>query len=328
MKWMIHVAALAIGLSALPGSWAQAPDARAYPTKPVRLVVPYAAGGGGDAVFRLVTEPLAARLGQPLYFDYRAGAGGTIGLNLLSKAEADGYSLGVGSSDAVALAPNYHARLGYDPQKDLLPIAIVAEMPLVLLVKADSPIKGYKDLVKMAADKPGSVTYGTPGSGSASHIMGALLASGSGVEFTHIPYKGTAPAIQDLLGGQVTTIITSGFDAVPLDKAGRVRALAVSGTQRYALLPKTPTAREQGVDLVDELKVWFGVFAPAGVSKAIVGRLAREIDQIISTEQFKTRSAELGFVPIHTTPEQFQLRVQEDTTRLAALVRRTGVKPD
>lgn len=328
MKTNQKLLALLIGFATAITSIAQTSLPKDYPTKPIRLVVPYAAGGGGDSVFRLITEPLAARLGQPVYFDYKSGAGGTIGLNTLSKSEPDGYTLGVGSSDAVALAPNYYPKLGYDPIKDLYPMAIVAEMPLVLLVKADSPLKSFRDLLKMGSEKPGSITYGTPGAGSAPHIMGALLSKGSGVELTHIPYKGTAPAIQDLLGGQVAAIITSGFDAVPLEKAGRVRTLVLTGTQRYPLLPNTPTAKEFDIDLVDDLKVWFGVFAPASISKSVADKLAREIDQVISTAHFKERAADLGFVPIRITPEQFKARVRADTIRLAAFVRRTGVKPE
>lgn len=299
-----------------------------YPAKPIKLIVPYPAGGGGDAVFRLVTEPLAARLGQPVYFDYKAGAGGTIGLNALAKSEANGYSLGVASSDAVALAPNFFTKLPYDPQKDIQPIAIVAEMPLVLLVKADSPIGSFKELLKMGFEKPGTITYGTPGAGSSPHIMGALLSKGSGVELTHVPYKGTAPAIQDLLSGQVSAIITSGFDSVPLEKAGRVRTILVTGTQRYPLLPNTPTAKEAGIDLVDDLKVWFGIFAPSAVPKPVIDRLSREIAQIISTEKFKVKSAELGFVPVRISPDQFRARLRDDTLRLAAFVRRTGVRQE
>lgn len=328
MKISRRLFALCVGLSASSVGLARSQPPNGYPNKPIRLVVPYTTGGGGDAVFRLVTEPLAARIGQAIYFDYKPGAAGTIGLNTLSKSDADGYSIGVGSSDAVALAPNYYQKLAYDPIKDLRPIAIVADMPLVLLVKADSPLKSFEALIKMATERPGSVAYGTPGAGSSSNIMGVMLSKGAGVELTHVPYKGTAPAIGDLLGGHVTAIITSGFDAVPLEKAGRVRPLVLTGSHRYPLLPNTPTAKELGIDLVDDLKVWFGLFAPAGTSTPIVDMLWREIDQIVATEHFRTRAAELGFVPIRTTPEQVEARVRADTTNLAAFVRRTGVKPE
>jgi tripartite-type tricarboxylate transporter receptor subunit TctC len=228
----------------------------------------------------------------------------------------------VGSSDAVALAPNFYPKLGYKPDKDLQPIAIVAEMPLVLMVKADSPITSLKDLIRRAKADPGSITYGTPGRGSSPHLMGVLLAKGAGIELSHIPYKGTAPAITDLFGGHVAVVVTSGFDSVPLEKAGRVRTLAVTGTKRYPLLPATPTIH------VDDLMVWFGLFAPAGIPRPIVDRLSREIDDIVAKDEYKNRAAELGFVPIRTTPDKFMARMRSDMARLASMVNRTGVKPE
>lgn len=328
MNRATSILGLLIGLAACLPCVAQTSSSASFLDKPVRLIVPYPPGGGGDVVFRLITEPLAARLGRPVYMDYKPGASGTIGLNALAHSPADGYTLGVGSSDAIALAPNYYPKLGYDPIKDLQPIAIVAEMPLVLMVRTESPIKSYKDLVQMAKAKPGSISYGTPGAGSAPNIMGALLAKDSGIEITHIPYKGTAPAIQDMLGGQVDAVITSGFDSVPLEKARRARTIVVTGTQRYPLLPNTPTAREMGSNSLDDLKVWFGIFSPSSVPKPMIERYAKEIDQIINKNDFKARSADLGFVPIRITPEEFVSRVRADTVRLANLVKRTGVKPD
>lgn len=321
---------LALSLSAL----AQVPAAPSpagapgYPDRVIRVVIPYAAGGGGDAVFRMITDPLAASLGKPVLMDYHAGAGGTIGVELLARSAPDGYTIGVGSSDAVALAPNFYPRLGYDPAKDLQPIAIVAEMPLVLMVKADSPFTSLKDLLQAAKAKPGSVTYGTPGRGTSPHLMGELLARGAGVELVHVPYKGTAPALTDLFGGHVMAVVASGFDAVPLEKAGRVRTLSVSGNQRYPLLPKTPTIKEQGISGADDLLVWFGLFAPANIPRPVLDRLSREIDQIIAKPEFKTRAAELGFVPIRTTPDQFKTRVKADLASFSQMVKRTGITPE
>lgn len=307
---------------------AQGSNPAIYPDKSIRVIVPYAPGGGGDTVFRLITDPLGANLGKPVVMDHKAGAGGTIGLEVLARSAADGYTIGVGSSDAVALAPNFYPKLGYAPNDDLQPIAIVAEMPLVLLVKADSSITSLKSLIEMARAKPGSVTYGTPGKGSSPHLMGELLARGAGVELTHVPYRGTAPAITDLLGGHVGAVVTSGFDAVPMEKAGRVRTIAVTGSKRYPLLPNTPTIKEFGIDSVDDLKVWFGLLAPAGIPRPILDKLFREIDSIIAKDEFKSRAAELGFVPIRDTPDQFKTRVRNDIERFASMIARTGVKPE
>jgi len=330
MKALKWAACLAIGAMAMIAFAQATPDAgaTAYPSKPIRVIVPYAPGGGGDTVFRTLTEPLAVRVRQPVFMEHHAGAGGTIGLDVLAHAAPDGYSIGVGSSDAVALAPNFYPKLGYDPQKDLVPIAIVAEMPLVLMVKAESPIQSLPDLLASARAKPASVSYGTPGRGSSPHIMGELLARGAKVELNHIPYKGTGPAIQDLLGGHVDAVVVSGFDSVPLEKAKRVRTLAVTGTQRYPLLPQTPTFRESGVDTLDDLRVWFGLFAPAGTPRAAVERLSGAIDAIVATEEFSRKASELGFVPIRATPEQVRERVRTDIAKLAEMVKRTGVKPD
>lgn len=315
--------ALMIALTGLP---AMASDN--YPAKPVRVVVPYAPGGTGDLVFRLITDPLGARLGQPFVMDYHAGAGGTMGVNAVAQATPDGYSIGVGSSDAVALAPHFYQKLGYSPLTDLAPIAIVAEMPLVLVVRSDSPFRTLAEFLQAAGAKPGTISYGTPGHGSSPHIMGELLSRNAGVELTHVPYKGTGPAIQDLLGGHIDAIVVSGFDSVPMEKAGRIHPLAVTGGQRYPLLAQTPTFQESGVDGLNDLRVWFGLFAPSATPDAIIGRLSAEIDSIISTPEFIDRAAELGFVPVRATPGEVRQRVQDDVRHFADMIRTTGVRPD
>lgn len=317
---------LALVWSAIGLAQTSSGAAAAYPDKPIRLIVPYAAGGGGDAVFRTITEPLAIRMGKPIYFDYKPGAGGTIGMDVLAHSAPDGYSIGVGSSDALALAPALFPKLPYDAHKDMTPISIVAEMPLVLLVRADSPITSFEDLLKTARAGLKPVSFGTPGHGSSPHVMGELLAKAAKVELTHIPYKGTAPAINDLLGGQVTAVITSGFDAVPLEKAGRVRTIGVTGTKRYPLLPGTPTFQERGIEDVNELLVWFGLFAPANTPQPIIDKLSAGVTAILGRDDFRVRAAELGFVPVVLTPESFKARVRADIDRLAAMVARTGVK--
>ena len=299
-----------------------------YPDKPIRVIVPYAVGGGGDTVFRMITDPLAASLGKAVFMEHRAGAGGTIGLEVLARSAPDGYTIGVGSSDAVALAPNFYPKLGYEPNKDLQPISVVAEMPLVLMVRADSPIASFKQLIEVSRAKPGTITYGTPGRGSSPHLMGELIGKSTGTTLTHVPYKGTAPAITDLLGGHLIAVVSSGFDSVPLEKAGRVRTLVVTGTKRYPLLPDTPTALELGIDSVNDLKVWFGLFAPVGIPQPALRKLSREIDSILGRDDFKIRAAELGFVPIRTTPEQFKTRLRSDLESFSSMVQRTGVKPD
>jgi tripartite-type tricarboxylate transporter receptor subunit TctC len=196
------------------------------------------------------------------------------------------------------------------------------------MVKSDSPIQSLADLLAKARTKPGSISYGTPGRGSSPHLMGELLARGAKVELNHIPYKGTGPAIQDLLGGHVDSVVVSGFDSVPLEKAGRVRTIAVTGTQRYPLLPQTPTFREGGVATLDDLRVWFGLFAPTSTPRASVDRLAAEIDAVVSSPDFSRRASELGFVPVKATPDEVRQRVRSDVATLADMVKRTGVKPD
>lgn len=328
VRWAVIGSAVFSAVAAFGQTATTPPLPAAYPTKPIRVIVPYAPGGGGDTVFRTITEPLGARLGQPVFMEHHPGAGGTIGLGVLARSAPDGYTLGVGSSDAVALAPNFYPRLGYEPQKDLSPIAIVAEMPLVLMVKADSQIGSLTDLIARARAKQQPVSYGTPGRGSSSHLMGELLARGAGIELTHVPYKGTGPAIQDLLGGHVDALVVSGFDSVPLQKAGRVRTLATTGTKRYALLPETPTFKEEGIDTLDDLRVWFGLFAPSGIPRQYAAQISKALDSIVATEEFAARASELGFIPVRDNPDQVRDRVRSDITKLAALVRRTGVKPD
>lgn len=309
------------------GAWAQAPAASGgWPSKPIRIVQPFAAGGGGDIVSRLLAERMQAELGQPVVVENRPGAGGNIGAQQVARLPADGYTL-MTTSGGFAIAPSLFKTLGYDPVKDFVPVTKIAIAPLLVLVRADSPLRTMADLVALAKKEPKAVSYASFGIGSPAHMIGESINRQAGITMAHVPYS-AGNAIIDLIGGQVTVAILDALSQTPQVKAGKVRALALNGSQRLPALPDVPTLTESGIPF--DLVGWHGLFAPAGTPREVVERLNRLVNQIVAQPEVKARLFELAMFPVQpaTTPEQWGRMFRQDVQAWGDLVRSAGITPN
>ena len=277
----------------------------AYPTKPIRLIVPSAPGGGTDIAARLIAQGLTDSLGQAVVVDNRGGAGGTAGVTTAAKhSAADGYTLLLGSNGHLSFATAINPRLPYDPQKDLTPISLAANQPFVLAVSSNVPANSLRELIALAKAKPGTVTYGSGGAGSASHLGVELFQLKAGVTLMHIPYKGTGPGMTALMSGELQVLMAGLATVLPQAKSGKIRVLAVSGTQRSRMAPEVPTVAEAGVPGY-EFNVWYGMMAPGGTPRPIVNRLAVEISRLLKAPVVLERFAAAGLEPVSNTPDEF-----------------------
>ena len=297
--------------------------AQAYPSKPLRMVVPFPPGGSADILGRSVGQKLGERLGQSVVIDNRPGAGASIGAKAVAEAPADGYTLLLGTVSSHAMSPATNT-VGYDPVKDFTPIAEIASIPFVVLVHPGVPVKNIAELVALAKSKPGQVTYASAGSGTSNHLAGELLGMAAGIKMLHVPYKGSAPALNDLLGGQVNAMFDLQLTAMPQIKSGKVRALAMTGAKRSALLPELPTVREAGVPGY-EVTAWFGFFGPAGVPKPIVDRLNAELNAIMKLPDIRAKFAELGVETESGSAEEFAGFVRGEAGKWAAVIKAAGI---
>ena len=311
------------GLLLGAGLVAGAAMAQGYPSKPLRMVVPFPPGGSADILGRSVGQKLGERLGQPVVIDNRPGAGASIGAKAVAEAPADGYTLLLGTVSSHAMSPATNT-VGYDPVKDLTPIAEIASKPFVVLVHPGVPVKNIAELVVLAKSKPGQVTYASAGSGTSNHLAGELLGMAAGIKMLHVPYKGSAPALNDLLGGQVNAMFDLQLTAMPQIKSGKVRALAMTGAKRSALLPELPTVREAGVPGY-EVTAWFGFFGPAGVPKPIVDRLNAELNAIMKLPDIRAKFAELGVETESGSAEEFAGFVRGEAGKWAAVIKAAGI---
>lgn len=284
----------------------------AWPTKPIRLVVPFPPGGIVDTVARQLQPRLQAALGQTILIDNKGGAGGTLGVGEVVRAAPDGHTL-VMVFDAFATYPLVYPKLGYDIRRDLQPVTQIVSNPLVLVVNPAVPAQSLKDLVALAKKSPGKLNFASVGAGSSNHLTGELFKSVSSTFITHIPYRGGGPAQQDLLGGQVEMMFLSAVLAQPHVKAGKLRALAQTGARRVSAYADTPTVAESGYPGFD-VNSWVGLLAPAGTPRAIVDRLQAEVKKILDSPDFAARLSEQGLAGIGNSPEQFAavLRVEQD----------------
>jgi tripartite-type tricarboxylate transporter receptor subunit TctC len=298
-------------------SWA-APAQDAYPARPIRLVVPYAAGGPADLLARSAGEKLAARLGQPVLIDNRPGAGGHTGGEQVAKAPADGYTL-VLTTIAHNGAARLYRNLRYDPATDLQPVILLAESPSVLLVRPSLPVKSVPELLALAHSQPGKLTYGSAGNGSAMHMAAELLRSMAKIDYVHVPYRGGAPAMADLLGGQIDLMFDSVGTAHQQIEAGKVRALAVTSTSRNASLPGVPTLAEAGVPGYSSVP-WYEISAPRGVPPAIVGKLNAELNAVLKSPDLVQRWETLGVLPLGGSPADAARRNAAETEKWSAVI--------
>ena len=297
----------------------------AWPTKPVVYVVPFAPGGNTDAFARLLNQKLGAALGQPVVIENKPGAGGNVGSDFVAKAAPDGYTILGGTISSHAINVSVYPSMPYDPVKSFEPVILLGSNPLVFAVSATTPYKTLKEVLDAARAKPGQLAFASPGNGTSPHLAGELLKLQSNVDLTHIPYKGSGPALTDVIGGQVPIIIDTTIVLGPQIKAGKLRPLAVAYPSRLATLPDVPTAAEAGVPGW-EVVSWQAVFAPAGTPKPVVGRLNTEIARIMKTPDVQARLADMGVEVAGGPPEQLGDFQKAEIAKWAKVVKAAGVK--
>jgi len=296
-------------------------SAQEYPVKPVRIIVPYAAGGNADILGRTLAQKLGDALKQPFVVENRGGANGGIGTDLVAKSAPDGYTLLVTASGPLVVNPTLYAKVPYDPVKDFAPVSQCAVYQYVLVTLAASPYKSIAEIAQAARAKPGALSYGSTGVGGGNHLAGELFALATGTQLTHVPYKGSAPALADLLGGQLTFMFDTVITSVPQIRAGKLRAFAVSSTKRASSLPEVPTMQEAGVKDFD-ISQWQGLLAPAGIPRAVVERLNAETVKAMHAADVHERIAVQGGNDIVTgTSEEFAALIRSDLQAYARLIR-------
>ncbi len=297
-----------------------------YPQRPIRVVVPFPPGGGADVTMRMVAEPLKAQLGQPLVIDNRGGASTIIGTELVAKAKPDGYTILIATT-TYAINPSLHASLPYDPLKDLAPITLVAFTPYILVVHPSLPVKTVKDLIALARARPGQLTYASVGNGSATHLATEMLTSRAGVKITHVPYKGSAPALADLIGGHVSLYLGSMPASVPQARAGKLRAITVTSARRAPGTPEVPTIAESGLPGY-EFTSWYGLFARAGTPEAMVDQLQAAVRKVLERADLRERLLADGNEAVGSTPAEFAAVVKADIAKYAKIVTTAHIRPD
>jgi tripartite-type tricarboxylate transporter receptor subunit TctC len=299
--------------------------AQGYPTRPITLIVPYAAGGGNDVMARIVADKMGAALGQPIVVENRGGAGGSIATRAVAHAAADGYTLGLGGTGTLAIDPSLYPNVGYDPRKDFAPIGLIATSALVVLVHPSVPAKTIPELIALAKKEPGKLAFASAGVGSGIHLGAELFASMAGIKLTHIPYKGSAPALTDLLGGHVQIYFSSLPPAIGLVQDGKVRALAVTGPERSKIFPGLPTVAETGLPGYAAV-LHYGIVAPAGTPKPVVARLAAALRAAIASPDVATKIATDGAEIMGMTPEEYAADIDREEAKWSEVVRRSGAK--
>lgn len=299
--------------------------AQAWPSKPIHLIVTFPAGGGTDAVARIVAPKLSEALGQPVIVDNRPGAGGLVGTDIAAKAPADGYTLLLAAAGATTIVPNIYpkAQVTFDPLKDLLPISLVATVPFVVTVNPSVPAKTLRELIAYAKANPDKLNYGSSGNGGSPHLAGELFERMAGIKMVHVPYKGLAPAITDLLGGRVQVVFADVGLVKQHIKAGKLRALATTGERRAVELPDVPTVAESGVPGY-HTGTWYGLVAPAGIRAAVRDRLDSEMQKILAMPDVRTQLASAGNEVPNMTMAQFDTLVRDDYMRWKKLLGEMG----
>lgn len=298
---------------------------QAWPSKPVRVVVAFAPGGGADIVGRMTAQHLTERLGQPFVVENRGGAGGMIGTEAVAKAPADGYTLLFGQQGPNAINPSLYAKVPYDAVKDFAPITQATVYPYVIGLHPGVPIASFRDLLEAAKAKPGTLSYGTAGLGSSAQLAGELLQRQAGIKLNHVPYKGAGPALMDAVAGQVNMVFGDAASTAAQARAGKLRALAVTGTTRLPLLPDVPTVAEAGLAGY-EATAWHGWLAPAGTPPAVIARLHAEIVAILKLPAVRERLARDGIEAVGNTPEQFAAHIRAEIDKWGKVVREAGIK--
>jgi tripartite-type tricarboxylate transporter receptor subunit TctC len=322
-RWRIALAALLTSLAAFFGAAA----AQDYPTRPITLIVPFPPGGSNTIVARIVAEKMSETLGRQIVVDNRGGAGGTLGARTVATSAPDGYTLLFGFTGTMAMAPNIYPNPGYDPRRDFIPIGRIGTAPTMLVVHPSFAVNSVADLIKLAKESPGKINYGSAGIGTVGHMAMELLQHMAGIKLTHVPYKGTGPAMSDLIGGHIPIM----FSPVPAAhgnvKSGTLRALAVSTATRSKVLPELPTIAESGLPGY-EAALRYGLLAPAGTPRPIVDKLNRELRAAMTSEDVIKRLAIDGADPLPSTSEQYAADIDREEATWAKIVKAIGLKAE
>jgi tripartite-type tricarboxylate transporter receptor subunit TctC len=314
-------------LCALFACIATVASAQGYPNRTIRLVVPFPAAGTTDILARAAAQKLTEAFGQSVVADNRPGAAGNIGADLVAKSAPDGYTLLMGTVGTHAINPSLYSKMPYDHIKDFVPVVLVAGVPNVLVVNPALPVNSVADLIRLAKDKPGQINFASSGSGTSIHLSGELFKTMAGVDITHVPYKGSSPALVDLIGGQVQIMFDNLPSALPQIKAGRLRAIAVTSLKRAPVLPDVPTISESGLPGF-EASSWFGVLAPAGTPAPIVARINAEVNKWLQSADARERLLSQGAEAAGGSPEQFAHHIRAESEKWAKVVKASGAKVD
>ncbi len=299
----------------------------AYPTRPIRFVVPFAAGGNADTIARNAGQKAAEALGQQMVIDNRSGASGNIGMEIVARAAPDGYSIVLGYIANVAIAPSLVSKLPYDPIKDFAPVTLLATAPNIIVLHPSVPARGMKELVALSKAKPKSINFSSAGVASVGHLTGELFNTALGADLQHVPYKGSAQGVIDLLAGQIQMLIGGMSSVMPHIKAGRLRAVAVTSAQRSSAAPEVPTVAESLMPGF-EATAWYGVLAPAGTPPAIAARLQGEFAKALAAPEVKQRLDNLGYVIVANTPGEFAAYIKTEITKWAKVVKASGARAE
>lgn len=319
----------AVGLAWLAASAsAQAPgSAQGYPTRPVRIIVPFPPGAGVDIVTRAISPRLGEMLGQQLVVDNRSGAGGILGAELAAKAPADGYTLFMATAGILTVIPHMSSKAPYSVERDYAPISLVAMVPSMLVVHPSLPAKSVKELVALARAKPGAINYASTGNGTLPHLAAELFKAQAKVDMVHIPYKGSAPALTDLLGGQVEVFFGNVLSVIPQVRGGKLRGLAVTSAERMSVAPEMPTLAQSGFPGF-EAGTWFGLLAPAGTPREIIARLHTDTIKVLGLPETQERLSGQGATTVGNTPEQFAGYIRSESAKWAKVLKASGVRAD
>jgi tripartite-type tricarboxylate transporter receptor subunit TctC len=301
-------------------------QAETYPSRPITLMVPAAAGGGNDTVARTVAEKMSRILGQQIVIENKPGAGGSLAARQVARSEPDGYTIGIGNPATLAIAPAMLPNVGYDPERDFVPVGMIAASPHIILINNFIPAKTLGEFIALAKQEPGKYTFASGGAGSPAHLGPELLASMAGIKLTHVPYKGTGPAIADLLGGHVSMTYSSLPPALGLVREGKVRPIAIASTKRSALLPDVPTASETlpGYESTQR----YGIIAPANTPREIVMRLNAALNEALTSDDVKTRIAADGADTAPSSPEEYAADIAAAAAKWGAVVKQLGLKAE
>jgi tripartite-type tricarboxylate transporter receptor subunit TctC len=304
-----------------------AATAQDYPSRPITLIVPYSAGGGNDLMARTAAEKMSKTLGQQIVIENRGGAGGSIATRQIAKSAPDGYTLGLGGTGTLAINPTLYGSVGYDPRKDFAPIGLIATSALVVCVNPSLPVRTIPELIALAKKSPGTLTYASAGTGSGIHLGSEYFASSAGIKLTHVPYKGSSPALTDLIGGHVAIYFSSLPPAVALVKEGKVRALAVTSAKRSPIFPDLPTVAEAALPGYEAV-LHYGIVAPAGTPRPIIDKLSAALRAAVTSDELRSRLADDGAEPLASTPEEYAADIDREETKWSAIVKTSGAKVD